>query len=96
MFDRGLNIQLENSITKIGKEVWNSLMGSHGVMDWEGLLFLENSFQGNGLVEHNWEFRYMIVRDGKGRPILATYMTAGLWKDDMLAKESISKLWKYS
>lgn len=91
VFDRGLNIQLENSITKVGKEVWNSLMGSHGVMDWEGLLFLENSFQGNGLVEHNWEFRYMIVRDGKGRPILATYMTAGLWKDDMLAKESISK-----
>lgn len=86
-----LDIRLENSITKVEKEMWNNLMGAHGVMDWDGLLFLENSFQGNDLKEHNWEFRYLIIRDGKGKPILATFMTLGLWKDDMLAKESISK-----
>ncbi|MCM4164815.1 aminotransferase class I/II [Arenibacter sp. A80] len=86
-----LNIQLENSITEVDKEMWNNVMGAHGVMDWDGLLFLEKSFQGNALKEHNWEFRYLIVREDKGNPILATFMTAGLWKDDMLAKESISK-----
>ncbi|PXX23743.1 aminotransferase class I/II-fold pyridoxal phosphate-dependent enzyme [Arenibacter sp. ARW7G5Y1] len=86
-----LDILLENSITKVDKKIWNNLMGAQGAMDWDGLLFLENSFQGNELKEHNWEFRYLIIMDCNGKPILATFMTAGLWMDDMLAKETISK-----
>ena len=86
-----LDIQLEDSIAKVDRDTWNSHMGMHGTVDWDGLLFLEASFRGNERIEHNWEFRYLIVRDRKGKPILATFMTMGLWKDDMLAKENISK-----
>jgi predicted N-acyltransferase len=86
-----LHIQLEKSITEIDKELWNGFFHGMGTYDWDGLLFLEQGFQGNDLVEHNWEFRYLIIRDPEGKPILATFMTIGLWKDDMLVKESISK-----
>tara|TARA_R110002074_G_scaffold274723_11_gene446237 strand:- start:7730 stop:9646 length:1917 start_codon:yes stop_codon:yes gene_type:complete len=91
LIDTDLDIQLESSISKIEKGHWNTFIGTQGVIDWDGLLFLETSFEDNDLVEHNWEFRYLIVRDNKGKPILATFMTIGLWKDDMLAKESISR-----
>lgn len=86
-----LDVQLEESVTGIDKELWDGLFHGQGAYDWDGLLFLETSFHGNELVEHNWEFRYLMVRDRQGKPILATFMTIGIWKDDMLAKESISR-----
>lgn len=86
-----INVQLEKSITDVDKEIWNTLFHGQGTYDWDGLLFLEKSFQGNDLVEHNWEFQYVMIRDRNDKPILATFMTVGLWKDDMLSKESISR-----
>ncbi|SFZ89521.1 7-keto-8-aminopelargonate synthetase [Flaviramulus basaltis] len=86
-----LTVTLENSIMKIDKGLWNKCLGNHGVFDWEGLRFLEKVFQGNELLEHNWKFKYLVILDDKSEPILATYFTVGLWKDDMLAKETASK-----
>jgi 7-keto-8-aminopelargonate synthetase-like enzyme len=86
-----LNIQLEDSIIKIDKQLWNSLLGEKGVFDWEGLKFLEESFSGNTQKEHNWDFRYLIIYDQEQKPILATFMTGGLWKDDMLAAVGASQ-----
>ena len=86
-----LNIQLESSIHNIDKTLWNWLMGKNGVFDWEGLKFLEDAFSGNDLIEHNWEFRYLIIRDNDLKPILATFFTMSLWKDDMLSKPEVSE-----
>ncbi|WP_417875225.1 aminotransferase class I/II-fold pyridoxal phosphate-dependent enzyme [Xanthomarina gelatinilytica] len=86
-----LKVQLEDSILKIDKKLWNSLLGNFGVFDWEGLKFLEESFSGNSQMEHNWEFKYLIIYDQQQKPILATFMTVGLWKDDMLAAVGASK-----
>lgn len=80
-----LKVQLEDSILQINKKIWDKLLGHKGVFDWEGLKFLEKSFSNNKLKEHNWDFRYLIIYDKEQQPILATYMTVGLWKDDMLA-----------
>ncbi len=91
MLSTALNIQLEDSIVKIGKQLWNSLLGEKGVFDWDGLKFLEESFSGNTQKEHNWDFRYLIIYDQKQKPILATFMTVGLWKDDMLAAVGASQ-----
>ncbi len=85
IIDADLKIQLENSILKIDKHLWDSLLGEKGVFDWDGLGFLEESFSGNTAKEHNWDFRYLIIYDQEHQPILATFMTVGLWKDDMLA-----------
>ncbi|WP_417237157.1 aminotransferase class I/II-fold pyridoxal phosphate-dependent enzyme [Bizionia paragorgiae] len=86
-----LKVRLEDSIEKIDKQLWNSLLGKHGVFDWEGLKFLEESFSDNSQIEHNWEYRYLIIYDQEQKPVLATFMTVGLWKDDMLAAVGASQ-----
>ncbi|TMU50753.1 aminotransferase class I/II-fold pyridoxal phosphate-dependent enzyme [Flagellimonas algicola] len=87
----GLQLELGNTIKKVEKALWNSLMGDHGVYDWDGLKFMEDSFMGNSAKEHNWNFRYVLIKDNKDIPVLATFLTCGLWKDDMLAKVEVSK-----
>lgn len=86
-----LSIQLEDSISKIDKFLWNTCVGKQGVYDWEGLQFLEDIFCGNALKEHNWQFKYVLITDNEENPVLATFLTVALWKDDMLSKVSVSK-----
>ncbi|MCK0156355.1 aminotransferase class I/II-fold pyridoxal phosphate-dependent enzyme [Cellulophaga sp. F20128] len=89
---KNLKIQLEDSILKVDKQLWNTYVGNHGVFDWEGLKFQESVFNGNTFKEHNWIFKYIIISDEENRPIIITYLTIALWKDDMLAKVSASKI----
>ncbi|WP_047419602.1 aminotransferase class I/II-fold pyridoxal phosphate-dependent enzyme [Cellulophaga sp. Hel_I_12] len=86
-----VTVEIKNSIEQINKDLWNSCFKNHGIFDWEGLKFQEKVFQNNELIEHNWTYRYVIIYDEDRKPILATYLTIGLWKDDMLSKESASK-----
>ncbi|WP_422350829.1 aminotransferase class I/II-fold pyridoxal phosphate-dependent enzyme [Flagellimonas sp.] len=89
--DPDLDIQSADTIESIDPNEWNQWFSCQGTYDWLGLKFLERSFQGHDRTEHNWEFRYVVIRDREGHPILATFMTIGLWKDDMLAKETVSR-----
>ncbi|SRX74734.1 aminotransferase class I/II-fold pyridoxal phosphate-dependent enzyme [Aequorivita antarctica] len=86
-----LTKQLEDSILKIDEAQWNGLLGKNGVFDWKGLKFLEKTFSQNKLPEHNWNFRYLLIYDQEKQPILATYFTVSLWKDDMLANMGASQ-----
>ena len=86
-----LTIKLEDTILKIDKELWNGLLGNKGVFDWEGLKFLEQVFSNNILKEHNWQFKYLIIYDQEKHPILATFFSISIWKDDMLANVGASK-----
>jgi 7-keto-8-aminopelargonate synthetase-like enzyme/predicted N-acyltransferase len=85
-----LHVQHEHSIANIGKIEWNELMGKSSVFDWDGLDFLEQSFSNNEKPEHNSSFHYFIIRDAAKKPVLATFFTVGLWKEDMLAPASVS------
>lgn len=87
----GVSIQVENSIANLKKEEWNVLFSEGGVFDWDGLLFLEQVFSGNNQKENNWNFYYFIVRDQLSKPILATFFTYALWKEDMLAPVAVSE-----
>ncbi|RTY77508.1 aminotransferase class I/II-fold pyridoxal phosphate-dependent enzyme [Flavobacterium sp. LS1P28] len=87
---KNLVLQYEVSIEKINKQNWNELLGKQSTFDWDGLCFLENAFTNPNYPENNWDFHYYIIKDKKGTPVLATFFTYGLWKDDMLAPESIS------
>lgn len=78
------------SISQIDKQLWDQLLGQRGSFNWEGMKFMENSFTGNEMEENNWDFDYIIIRDALKTPVLATFLTTSLWKDDMLAPESIS------
>ena len=86
-----LSVQHETSIDAVDKELWDHLLGERGTFDWRGLKFLERSFKGNKKVENNWEFDYLIIKDNKGKPVLATFMTTALSKDDMLSPSVVSK-----
>ncbi|MFD2101418.1 aminotransferase class I/II-fold pyridoxal phosphate-dependent enzyme [Flagellimonas iocasae] len=85
-----LTIEVLETIEQVDKTQWNHFMGGQGVYDWEGLQFLEKTFQGNSQKEHNWSFRYVIIKDPGGNPIFMTFLTLSLWKDDMLAQAEIS------
>ncbi|WP_418502087.1 aminotransferase class I/II-fold pyridoxal phosphate-dependent enzyme [Flagellimonas sp.] len=89
--ETGLVVNLYDSISDVDKDLWNSRIGRNGTMDWDGLHYLENCFSKNGSKEHDWKFIYVSIHDTHGTPILLTFMTVSLWKDDMLSPESVSK-----
>ena len=84
-------VQHENSIQKIDKELWNSLLADNGTFDWDGCRFLEETFSGNPEPENNWEFHYLVIRDQQNKPVLATFFTELLCKDDMIAPADVSR-----
>jgi 7-keto-8-aminopelargonate synthetase-like enzyme len=85
-----LTVQHERSISAIDKNEWNTLLGQQSVFDWDGMQFNEKAFSNNERPEHNTDFHYFIIRDEKAKPVLATFMSHTLWKDDILAPASVS------
>ena len=85
-----LTFQYEKSIKQIDKATWNTLLGGQSTFDWDGLSFLEDAFKNSTDAENNWSFHYYLISDKSDVPLLATFFTFGLWKDDMLAPESVS------
>ncbi len=84
-------IEHETSIKNIPEDTWNELLGRDAALDWKGLLFLEQTFSANILPEYNWGFHYYIIRDENKVPVLATYLTHSIVKDDMLAPAAVSQ-----
>jgi len=78
------------SINQISKDLWNGLMQGKGNFDWNALKIMEQVFSHNPVPENNWKFHYYIIHDIDGNPILATFFTIALTKDDMLAPLSVS------
>jgi 7-keto-8-aminopelargonate synthetase-like enzyme len=80
------------SIYDIDRNEWDTLFKNKGTFDWNGLALLENNFQDNELPENNWQFDYIMIKDIKtGKPVVATFTTTALWKDDMLSPAVISE-----
>lgn len=88
---QNLKIHHLKSITEVEKTLWNNHMANNSIFDWEGLSFLEKVFTNNNTTENNWNFHYIIIRDKEGNPILMTFLTNALWKEDMLAPVSVSE-----
>lgn len=89
--EREVTVELRESINEIDREEWNRYLGGQGVYDWDGLRFLEQVFQGHEAREHNWTFRYVVIRDREGQVLLMTFLTLALWKDDLLAEARVSE-----
>lgn len=87
-----LYVEKYKSIREIDKTRWNNLFEGKGSFDYDGLLFLEDTYKNNELPENNWEFDYLIIREKiDDRIVLATFFTTALCKDDMLSHEAISE-----
>ena len=89
---KGMKLEHARSIDEIDAKEWDRLLGGRGTFTAEGLRMLEASFQGNERPEDNWDWHYFVVRDGDGTPVVATFFTHALWKDDMLAPARVSRL----
>jgi 7-keto-8-aminopelargonate synthetase-like enzyme len=87
----GLSLERSASITTLDPREWDSLLGARGSFSAAGLDFLECAFA-TGRPEDRWSFHYYIVRDENAKPVLATFFTAGLWKEDMLSSTAVSRV----
>jgi len=85
-----LELKVYDTIKKIDKEIWNTLLADRGAFDYDNLCLLEEVFNGNAKTEDNWKFFYYLVFNNKNEVVLATFFTSALSKDDMLAPEKIS------
>lgn len=85
------NIQHETDINKIDKDLWDSLLGDNGIFDWEGCKFIQEVFKDNPEPENNWNMHYLIIKDNNNDPVLATFFSELLCKDDMTASEDVSR-----
>ncbi|MBL4752319.1 MAG: aminotransferase class I/II-fold pyridoxal phosphate-dependent enzyme [Flavobacteriales bacterium] len=86
-----LIVHTYSSISSIDNKLWDSLLGSNGSFNSEGLKFLEATFRDNPEPENNWNFYYFVVVDEKGFPILATFFTVTLCKDDIFSPPAVSQ-----
>jgi 7-keto-8-aminopelargonate synthetase-like enzyme len=89
--DVGLTIERYHSIHEVDHTVWNGLMGQAGMSSWEALEVAEKVFRDDTHPEHHWDFDYVLVRDQENNICAATYFTTTLLKDDMLARDAVSK-----
>jgi 7-keto-8-aminopelargonate synthetase-like enzyme/predicted N-acyltransferase len=85
------DIQHETTIHNIDKDLWDELLGDNGTFDWEGCRFIEETFTDNPEPENNWQLHYLIIRDTNKKPILATFFTELLCKDDFISPANISE-----
>jgi 7-keto-8-aminopelargonate synthetase-like enzyme len=80
------------SIYEVERNEWNTIFKNKGSFDWEGMALLESSFQDNDQPESNWQFDYVIIKDMMtGKPVVASFFTTTLWKDDMLSPAEVSE-----
>lgn len=79
------------TIEAVDAAEWDRLLGHEGSFTVDGLRLLEAAYCDNSKPEDNWKFHYFIVRDDQDKPILATFFTEALWKDDMLAPIEVSR-----
>ena len=88
-----LRIEHSRSIEELDGAEWDAMLGGRGTFSADGLRFLEQAFNGaTGRAEDRWAFHYYVVRDQAGAPVLATWFTDALWKDDMLSPTVVSAL----
>jgi predicted N-acyltransferase len=80
----------KTTILDVSKPLWNSLLGNKGAFDWDNLALMEDSFRDNDRPEDNWNFHYYIVTDPAGKPVLATFFTSLIIKNDMLASAAVT------
>jgi 7-keto-8-aminopelargonate synthetase-like enzyme len=86
-----LSLEHFDSIDALDPQEWDSLLGARGSFSAAGLEFLEQAFA-EGRPEDRWKFHYYVARDENSKPVLATFFTAGLWKEDMLSTTAVSRL----
>ncbi len=88
---QGLRINLFDSIEFVDPEIWDSHFEARGSFNWIGCKFLEDVYSQNELAEDNWVFKYLIITDDNDIPILLTFFTVTLCKEDLFSPDEVSR-----
>ena len=86
-----LRLEHETSIDALDPAEWDGLLGGRGAFDAAALHFLEEAFGADQKPENRWRFHYYVVRDAEDQPVLATFFTESMWKDDLAADGEVSR-----
>jgi len=89
--DKTEHLHYYTSINQIDKEEWDSIYKKEGSYDYDGMQYLEKAFSNNPDKHNNWEFFYFIKRGKDNKIKLASFFTLGIYKDDFLSPENISR-----
>ncbi|MCR9096797.1 MAG: bifunctional aminotransferase class I/II-fold pyridoxal phosphate-dependent enzyme/GNAT family N-acetyltransferase [bacterium] len=86
-----LRLEVADTVDKLDLREWDRLMSDRGCLTSAAMRCFEKAFAGAGKPEERWEFRYYLVRDAAGEPVLATCFTKALWKADILSSAEVSE-----
>jgi len=90
-----LKLNYYTSINDIeDKEEWNKAMSHLGIFDVRTLQTTEDIFSNNTKANENYNFLYYTIRDANNELLLAAFFTESLWKEDLLAPASVSKVFE--
>lgn len=87
-----LSCRHETTIHALDRDAWDGTLRAHGGFPAATLATFEEAFGPQQPPENRWQFHYYSVCDAAGRPLLRTYFTQALWKDDLLAAAKVSKV----
>ncbi len=86
----GLKVKTYQSIEAVNQALWDQYFLSKGVLNYDTLKILETTFSQNEKKEDNWSFEYILITDSQEEPILMTFLTTSLGKDDMMSVREVS------
>lgn len=86
-----LHHEIADSIEQIPRDEWDAMFADRGSFDWAGCQTMEALFNQDRKPENRCSFHYVLVRDDAGVPILGTFFTQALMKDDLFAEPAVSK-----
>ncbi|SFD87026.1 hypothetical protein [Blastococcus tunisiensis] len=91
-----LRLERSRSVDELDGREWDALLGSRGAFDVAGLRTLAAVFGSPDRTRRDrtqdaWDFTHLVVRDGDGTPVVATFFTTARWKDDMLSPAPVSR-----
>jgi len=91
VYKSDLIVEEYSTIHDIDSVVWDNALKDRGNITHSGMQCMEEIFSNNEKPEDNWSFHYILIKDLKGELVLATFFTGAIYKDDMLAREFVSK-----
>ena len=87
----GLTLEHASHIANIDSHEWNSLLADRGSFDADSLAMLEKTHNGTSDADR-WRFHYYVVRDSEKNPVLATFFTDSIWKNDVFSAAEVSRV----
>ena len=87
----GLTIKKYQRIKDVNPVIWDKYFRSNGILTHDTLSIIESTFSNNDKKENNWDFEYIMMTDKAGQPVLMTFLTTSLGKDDMMSDKAVSR-----